>query len=68
MLPSFPLRFCFIRFWTFVMNFTKFSDQVFEDLIPCDVAHLILGDYLRYHHQYKRINKRARIRFERRDW
>ncbi len=40
----------------------------FEELIPCDVAHVILGDYLSYHHQYKRINKRARYRFEQKDW
>jgi len=42
--------------------------DVFEEILPCDVAHHILGDYLRYHHQYKRINKRAKLRFERRDW
>ena len=41
---------------------------MFEKLLPYDAAHLILGAYLRYYHQYKRITKRAPIRFERRDW
>jgi len=41
---------------------------VFQEMIPCDIAHQILQDYLRYHHQYKRINKRAKLRFERKDW
>lgn len=41
---------------------------MFEDLLPYDTAHLILGDYLMYHYQYKRITKRAKIRFEKRDW
>lgn len=39
-----------------------------EKLLPYDAAYLILGDYMRYHHQYKRITKRAKIRFEARDW
>lgn len=42
--------------------------MIFEDLIPYDTAHIILGDYLKYHYQYKRITKRAKIRFEKRDW
>ena len=42
--------------------------MMFEDLIPYDTAHIILGDYLKYHYQYKRITKRAKIRFEQRDW
>jgi len=41
---------------------------MFEKLLPYDVAHLILVDYLKYYHQFKRITKRARIRFEHRDW
>ncbi len=41
---------------------------MFEKLIPYDAAHLILGEYLNYYHQYKRITKRAAIRFENRDW
>lgn len=41
---------------------------MFEKLIPYDVAHLILVDYLKYYHQFKRVTKRAKIRFEHRDW
>ncbi|MCB0596608.1 MAG: bifunctional isocitrate dehydrogenase kinase/phosphatase [Phaeodactylibacter sp.] len=41
---------------------------MFEKLLPYDTAHLILGAYLKYYHQYKRITKRAQIRFENRDW
>ncbi|MBK8704015.1 MAG: bifunctional isocitrate dehydrogenase kinase/phosphatase [Saprospiraceae bacterium] len=41
---------------------------MFEKLIPYDAAYLILGDYVDYHHEYKRITKRAKIRFEQRDW
>ncbi|MCB0631065.1 MAG: bifunctional isocitrate dehydrogenase kinase/phosphatase [Saprospiraceae bacterium] len=41
---------------------------MFEKLIPYDVAHIILADYSAYHREYKRITKRAKIRFERRDW
>jgi isocitrate dehydrogenase kinase/phosphatase len=41
---------------------------MFEKLIPYDVAHLILGEYLDYYHQFKRITKRAKIRFENKDW
>lgn len=41
---------------------------MFTKLIPYDVAHIILGDYLVYHREYKRITKRAKIRFEMRDW
>ena len=42
--------------------------QMFEKLLPYDVAHLILGKYFGYYHQFKRITKRAKIRFENRDW
>lgn len=41
---------------------------MFEKLLPYDAAYLILGDYIRYHHLFKRITKRAQIRFELRDW
>lgn len=41
---------------------------MFKKLLPYDVAHLILIDYLKYYHQFKRITKRAKIRFEHRDW
>lgn len=41
---------------------------MFEKLLPYDTAHLIMGAYLKYYHQYKRITKRAQIRFENRDW
>lgn len=41
---------------------------MFEKLIPYDAAYLILDAYIRYYHQFKRITKRAKIRFEHRDW
>ena len=41
---------------------------MFEKLIPYDAVNIILGDYLKYWHEYKRITKRAKIRFEYRDW
>lgn len=41
---------------------------MFEKLIPYDTAHLILRGYQNYYYVYKRITKRAQIRFERRDW
>ncbi len=41
---------------------------MFEKLIPYDVANLILSDYIRYYHLFKRITKRAKIRFENQDW
>ena len=41
---------------------------MFEKLIPYDASHAILGAYINYYHQYKRITKRAKIRFEHRDW
>ena len=42
--------------------------EKFEKLIPYDAAHLILTAYFQYYHLYKRITKRAQIRFEQRDW
>lgn len=41
---------------------------MFEKLLPYDAADLIMMAYLRYHHQYRRITRRAQIRFEHRDW
>ena len=41
---------------------------MFDKLIPYDAAHLILTAYYRYFYQFKRITKRAKIRFETRDW
>ncbi len=41
---------------------------MFEKLTPYEAAHLILGQYLNYYHQFKRITKRGKIRFENRDW
>ena len=41
---------------------------MFEKLIPYDAAHIILTAYTSYHHQFKRITKWAKIRFENRDW
>lgn len=41
---------------------------MFEKLIPYDVAHLVLVDYLKYYHRFKKVTKRAKIRFEHRDW
>ncbi len=42
--------------------------SMFEKLIPYDAAHSILSAYLNFYHQFKRITKRASIRFENRDW
>ncbi|MEM6964357.1 MAG: isocitrate dehydrogenase kinase/phosphatase AceK regulatory subunit [Bacteroidota bacterium] len=44
------------------------EDILYEELLPYDVAHLVLSDYLRYYHQFKRITKRAKLRFEERNW
>ena len=41
---------------------------MFEKLIPYDVAHIIINEYINYYHLFKRITKRAQIRFENRDW
>jgi isocitrate dehydrogenase kinase/phosphatase len=41
---------------------------MFDKLLPYNVAHYILGECNKYHHQFKAITKRARIRFENRDW
>ncbi|MBX2814610.1 MAG: bifunctional isocitrate dehydrogenase kinase/phosphatase [Saprospiraceae bacterium] len=40
----------------------------FDKLIPYDAAHLILGEYFNYYHQFKSITRRAEIRFEACDW
>ncbi len=39
-----------------------------DKLLPYDVAHYILGEFNNYLHQFKGITKRARVRFEQRDW
>ena len=39
-----------------------------EKLIPYDAAHLILEAYSNYYRKFKRITKRAKIRFEERHW
>ena len=41
---------------------------MFEKLIPYDAAYTILDAYIQYYHVFKRITKRAKIRFEQRDW
>jgi isocitrate dehydrogenase kinase/phosphatase len=41
---------------------------MFQKLLPYDAANFILVEYIRYYQQYKRITKRAKIRFEHRDW
>lgn len=41
---------------------------IYKKLIPYDVAHLILDGYMSYYHQFKRITKRGRYRFEERNW
>ena len=40
----------------------------YEKLVPYDMAYLILDGYLNYYHQFKRITKRAKYRFEERNW
>lgn len=42
--------------------------MVFEKLIPYDAACLVMEAYISYYSQYKRITKRAKIRFEQQDW
>lgn len=41
---------------------------LYKKLIPYDVAHIILGGYMDYYHQFKRITKRAKYRFEECNW
>lgn len=41
---------------------------MFEKLLYYDTAHLILRGYQQYYYRYKRITKRAQVRFEQRDW
>ncbi|MEM1217237.1 MAG: bifunctional isocitrate dehydrogenase kinase/phosphatase, partial [Bacteroidota bacterium] len=40
----------------------------FEKLIPYEAATLVVEAYMAYYSQYRRITKRARIRFEQKDW
>jgi isocitrate dehydrogenase kinase/phosphatase len=42
--------------------------MLYEKLLPYEAAYLILEAYISYHGKYKRITKRARLRFEHRDW
>lgn len=39
-----------------------------HQLLPYEAAYLILEAYISYHGKYKRITKRARLRFEAKDW
>ena len=39
-----------------------------DKLLPYDVGHFILGEFISYLHQFKGITKRAKIRFESSDW
>ncbi|MEL7122551.1 MAG: bifunctional isocitrate dehydrogenase kinase/phosphatase [Bacteroidota bacterium] len=41
---------------------------MFEKLIPYDAAYIIVQSYLQYYHNFKQITKRAKIRFELKDW
>ena len=41
---------------------------MFKKLIPYEIAHQILVSYLKNYHKFKKITKRAKIRFEHRDW
>lgn len=41
---------------------------MFKKLVPYDAAYIILDAYIQYYHLFKRITKRAKIRFEHRDW
>ncbi len=41
---------------------------MFDKLLPYEAAHLILGAYFSYFHQFRGITRRASIRFELRDW
>ena len=41
---------------------------MFEKLLPYDTVYLILESYMRYYFDFKKITKRAKIRFEHRDW
>ncbi|RME97845.1 MAG: bifunctional isocitrate dehydrogenase kinase/phosphatase, partial [Bacteroidetes bacterium] len=42
--------------------------MLYKKLLPYEAAYLILEAYISYHGKYKRITKRARLRFEHRDW
>ncbi len=42
--------------------------MVFEKLIPYEAACLVMETYINYYGRYKRITKRAKIRFEQQDW
>ena len=44
------------------------SAPAFPALLHYEVAHRILSGYMSYYYRFKLITKRARIRFEQRDW
>ena len=44
------------------------NNLVFEKLIPYEAACLVMEAYIKYYGRYKRITKRAKIRFEQKDW
>ena len=44
------------------------SDPVFPALLHFEAAHRILKGYMDYYYRFKLITKRARLRFEERDW
>ena len=39
-----------------------------DKLLPYNVAHYILGEFISYMHQFKGMPKRAKISFEYLDW
>ena len=41
---------------------------ILNKLLPYNIAHYILGEFISYVHQFKGITRRAGIRFENRDW
>lgn len=41
---------------------------MFDKLLPYDAAYHVLEAYISYWHRYKRITKRAKLRFENHDW
>jgi len=41
---------------------------MFNKLVPYETAFMILEAYMSYYYEFKRVTKRAKIRFENRDW
>jgi len=50
------------------MDAMKTTSKTQEDLIAYDISNIILSRYLSYYYQFKRITKRAKLRFEEKDW